>query len=122
LSGQIIVAELEALSASRGIRACALVDSGSGLVWHACGREQADPSVWEAASEYWRLHRRLSTHFTVLGELGAAVMHHTGGVLVLLPCEFAEDMLVACMAEHKDVDWQDWQWRVRGLGEQVKTK
>jgi hypothetical protein len=101
-----------------GVRACALVDSASGLVWHAAG-EVHEPALWEAAMDYWRMYGRLRHHFdAVLGALGAAVMHHRQGVLALLPCgrqDGRDGLVVVCVADHRGVNWSAWQQQVRAL-------
>lgn len=113
---------LAQLLRTEGVRACALVDSASGLVWHAAG-EVHEPALWEAAMDYWRMYGRLRQHFdAVLGPLGAAVMHHQQGVLALLPCGRQEGrqaghdgLVVVCVASHRGVNWAGWQQEVRAL-------
>lgn len=112
---RIIKDAMQALASTRGVEACALVDSGSGLVWHAEGA--AEQPLWEASIDYWRLHCRTSAHFEPLGELRAAVMYHRHKVLALLPCGGADQgLVVVCIAAHVNVDWSDCQRRVRLLG------
>ena len=111
------------LAASPGVRGCAVVDADSGFIWHRCGPDTShlnDP-LWEAAAEYWRLHRRLRPHFTELGDLGAAVLYHHQAVLAVLPCQRDPDVLVICRAEHSKVDWRAWQRGISSLGHRLST-
>lgn len=116
-----IAAELERMSAHPGILGCALVDGGTGLVWHACSSVPNAERVWEAAVDYWRLHDRQKVHFAGLGALGAAVMYHTSGVLAVLPCCTDPDVLLVCHAEHRNVDWLAWQRMVREIGALIRA-
>jgi hypothetical protein len=128
--------ELGALAALEGVKSCALVDSQSGLVWHAVGTEPAAEELWEAAIDYWRLHGRSHTHFAALGELGAAVLYHRHAmpchampchavpcraVLAIIPCAARSDLLVVCIASHQGMNWRDWQRRVRAMGERLNS-
>ncbi len=117
---QILREELGSLAALNGVKSCALVDSQSGLVWHAVGTEPADQPLWEAAIDYWRLHGRSNAHFAALGELGAAVLYHRNAVLAIIPCAARSELLVVCIASHQGMDWRDWQRRVRAMGARLK--
>jgi hypothetical protein len=117
---QILREELGVLAALPGVKACALVDSHSGLVWHSVGGDTVDQTLWEAASDYWRLHGRSQGHFTSLGDLGAALLYHRLAVLAIVPCAARSDLVVACIASHGGVDWREWQRRVRLMGERLK--
>jgi hypothetical protein len=83
---------------------------------HATGGGAVAQLLWEAAIDYWRLHRRMSTHFEALGDLGAAVMYHVHAILVILPCAEQGGLLVVCIASHRSVQWRQWQQRIRELG------
>ena len=118
---QILRDELGALAALGGVKSCALVDSQSGLVWYAAGREPAEETLWEAAIDYWRLHGRSNAHFAALGDLGAAVLYHRNAVLAIIPCAAQSDLLVVCVASHQGVDWRDWQRRIRAMGSRLEA-
>jgi hypothetical protein len=120
MNQQAIQDALQQLLQTGGVRACALVDSTSGLVWHAAGCvSDNDATLWEASIDYWRMYGRLRQHFdAALGELGAAVMYHRRGVLALLPCS-NDGLVVVCVADHRGVDWTSWQRHVRALGGQL---
>lgn len=105
-------------SSNPGIVACALVDGESGLVLQSAGR-QWPTATWEAAIDFWRLHRRHEVHFSELGFLGAVVLHHQSGLVVLLPFGPQEEYLLACISGHKGVDWRAWQASVRELGRRL---
>jgi hypothetical protein len=116
MNERLVQEELKALAAHPGVQACALVEGSSGLVWHATGSRPVAQPLWEAAIDYWRLHRRMSTHFEELGALGAAVMYHLNAMLVILPCADEGELLVVCIAQHRSVNWRAWQQRVREMG------
>lgn len=115
-----IAAGLDRMAAQEGIRACALVEGDTGLVWHATAAA-AGADVWEAAADYWRLHRRQRQRFKGLGELHAVVMYHRHETLAVLPCTREPDLLVVCVAAHGCVDWIRWQAEVRALACEIDT-
>jgi hypothetical protein len=118
---EFIERRVSELAAADGVLAVALVESSSGLVWHASGRETIAASLWEASIDYWRLYQRNQAHFGSLGELGAAVMHHHGGMLAMLPCDADADLFVVCLARHQSVNWLHWQAEVRAFGSQLSN-
>lgn len=120
MKAELISGELDRLAALDGIRACALVEAPSGLVWHATAR-QGREHLWEAAIDYWRLHQRQRVHFQTLGDLHAAVMYHRHEVLAVLPCMREPELLVVCVATHAGVDWLAWQKLVRGLAARLEA-
>ena len=118
---RIIADAVERMSATPGIESCALVQGDSGLVWHACGRTAGAEHLWEAAVDYWRLHRRQQEHFRQLGPLGAAVMYHASGVLAVVPCTDEAELMVVCVGAHAGVDWIHWQRQARALGPLIRA-
>ena len=113
---EVIEKEIKALINEPGVQASALLDGGSGFIWHSASHGMVEPPNWEAAVDYWRLHNRMREHFASLGDLGAAVMYHRKAVLAVFPCGRHQELLVACMAKHAGVDWSSVQRRVRALG------
>jgi hypothetical protein len=110
----------EMLRRHAGIRGCALVDAGSGLVWHT--EPAADSGgLWEAAVDHWRLHRRLSGHFDALGEAGAIVTYHRGATMAMLPCLRDPEVLLVCVAAPSAVDWRSWQDDAHALGRRIRA-
>jgi len=116
-----ITAEIDLIAAQPGIIACALVDAGTGLVWHASSNSPNAEHLWEAAVDYWRLHDRQKVHFAGLGALGAAVMYHADGVLAVFPCCSEPAVLFVSHGEHRNVDWIAQQRMARALGERVRA-
>lgn len=113
--------ELGALVAAPGVKSCAVIDVDTGMVLQVAGAGGAE-SQWEAAVEYWRLHRRIRQHFEALGELGAVVMHHRLGKLVLLPLNAGSELVLACIADERGVDWPGWQRAVRTIAQRLHGK
>lgn len=114
-------AELARMALQPGIEGCALVEAGTGLVWHASGTSADDERVWEAAVDYWRLYERQKAQFTGLGPLGAAVMYHAVGMLVVLPCCVDPAVLLVLHGRHRVVDWIALQRMARVLGALLKS-
>lgn len=121
MNAAFIERRVSELAASEGVLAVALVESSSGLVWHAAGGTTMAPSLWEASIDYWRLYQRNQAHFRDLGELGAAVLYHHGGMLAVMPCDAKADLFVVCFARHQSVNWMHWQAEVRAFGAQLGT-
>lgn len=116
---QQLHAMLEAMAATPGVDGCALVEIDAGMVWHACGAIGDEPALAEAASDYWRLYRRLNGHFSSLGELRATVMVHAQGRLTLLPCGAGRLLVAVSSQQNPQVDWRAWQLRVIDLARQL---
>ena len=108
------------LSRHSGIRGCALVEAGSGLVW-AAEPPHESAGLWEAAVDHWRLHRRLSGHFAALGEAGAIVTYHHGATMAMLPCLRDPDVLLVCVAAPGVVHWRAWQDDAHALGRRIRA-
>lgn len=104
--------ELGALAQLPGLLGCALVDAATGMIWHAKGIAENDPSVGEAAIDFWRLSQRRATQFHALGELRAQVIIHASGRITLAACG-PELVLVTLSAEPDRVAWDQWK---TGLG------
>lgn len=104
------------LAQSPQVQACALVEAASGLVWARAGALDTTEPLWEAATEYWRLHTRLAPHFGSLGPLGAAVLYHHHKLLVVMPCASEPELLLTCVATPKAVDWKAWRALALQLG------
>ncbi len=121
MNSAAIAAKLDAIAAQPGLIACALVDAGTGIVWHASSSSPNADQLWEAAVDYWRLHDRQKMHFAGLGALGAAVMYHVGGVLAVFPCCTDPDLLFVAHGQHNNVDWIAQQRMARSLGELIRT-
>lgn len=116
LSAQELADAVAGLAGTPGLRGCALVDAGAGLVWSVHG-ELADRSgLWEAATDFWRLQMRNAHHFADLGAFGAAVMHHTEGMLAVFECSRDPDLLFVAVGRQGGVDWVRLQLDVRQFG------
>jgi hypothetical protein len=93
------------LAARPGIRGCALVDAGAGMIWTAHGELAASQSLWEAAADHWRLHERNAAHFSCLGTFGAVATYHAEGVMAVFRCATDPDLLFVAVGKHRAVDW-----------------
>ena len=108
-----------------GVRACALVDSGSGLVIEAFGEGAGESRFWEAAVDYWRTHFRVRSNFEEmhgLGEIGAIAIYHAGGTIAMVPCVTVADLVVICIGDSSGVDWREWQRRARRLDTMISGR
>ena len=99
---------LDDMATLPGLEGCALVEIDAGMVWHHAGRIEGVQNFAEAASDYWRLYRRLAGQFVDLGELRASVLMHSRGRLTLLPCGTGM-LLVTLTRQESSVDWAIWQ-------------
>lgn len=114
MKAQAIRDTLDAMAKISGVRSCALVEVEAGMVWHHAGSEHDAQNFAEAASDYWRLYRRLAGQFETLGELKASVLVHARGRLTLLPC--GRDMLLFALTHNQSPpDWRQWQEQARQL-------
>ena len=109
---------LDSMAELAGVAGCALVEVGPGMVWHAAGQSEQMHILSEAASDYWRLYKRLDNHFTELGDMRAAVFMHVHGRITLIPC--GKDMLLVALTHEKAaVDWSEWQNKTKQLAQLV---
>ena len=83
MNTQQVSAELAGMALTPGVKACALVDSATGMVYLSAGSHPQIDAIAEAASDYWRLHQRSGVPFAGLGPLQAISMIHRDGVLSL---------------------------------------
>lgn len=105
-----------------GVRACALVEASSGLVWSRSGDIDSGEPLWEAAAEYWRLHQRLEVHFVdTLGELGGCVLYHRRGLLAIVPCSADPALVLVAIGQARAVDWRRWQQQALQLGQRLRA-
>lgn len=109
---------LEAMATMPGVEGCALVEIDAGMVWHHAGQIEGVQFMAEAASDYWRLYRRLASQFEDLGALQASLLVHTNGRITLLPCGNGM-LLVALTRPHAATDWSAWQTQARALAQLV---
>ena len=109
---------LEDMAGLTGVAGCALVEVGTGMVWHAAGQTERMHILSEAASDYWRLYKRLDNHFTELGDMRAAVFMHLHGRITLIPCGKGM-LLVGLTHETTAVDWSEWQSKTKHLAQFV---
>src|SRR5690606_15094680 len=111
---------IEEMAHMPGVDGCALVEIGTGMVWHhAVGFDDVELFA-EAASDYWRLYTRLSPHFESMGKLRASIMVHKKGRLTLLPC--SDGMLLLALTGPKaQLDWMQWQKKVQILASLVEA-
>lgn len=111
---------LDAMAQTPGVDGCALVEVETGMVWHHAGHIEDVQTFAEAASDYWRLHDRLSPQFEKLGGLRASIMIHQHGRLTLLPC--GKGMLLLALTGHQTgTDWIQWQKQTRELALLVES-
>jgi hypothetical protein len=115
-----LAAAIAELSATAGLRGCAIVEAQTGMVW-AAGGELADHiSLWEAASDHWRLHRRNASHFEAIGPFGAYAAYHAQGNLVIFPCSTEPELLVVTVGRSRSVDWTLVKQKGLRLGRQIR--
>lgn len=121
VSSQTLAELVSQLAALRGLRGCALVEAEAGLVWTAQGELANRDALWEAASDFWRLQMRNARHFADLGDFGAAVMHHSDGMLALFRCCRDPDLLFVAVGRQGSVDWIGLQRKAAEIGRIVSA-
>ena len=110
---------VDTLAQRPGIRGCALVEADSGMVWTAPGELAAQASLWEAASDHWRLHRRHAAHFGCLGDFIAVALYHADGLIAVFRCAADPELLFIAVGQHRAVDWPTLQRMGMRIGELV---
>ena len=81
-----VMAHLQALVDYPGIEGCALVETATGMVWHAAGNYPELERIGEAAIEFWRIQDRLKVNLHSLGSLKSAAYSFSNRVVALFPC------------------------------------
>jgi hypothetical protein len=122
VSGPALTALLAELAALPGLHGCALVEADTGFVWTAQGKLAGHDGLWEAATDFWRLQMRNAGHFAELGEFGAAVMHHTAGMLAVFRCCREPEVLFVAVGRQGAVDWIDLQRRAARVGRVIAPR
>lgn len=113
---------VEEMAMQPGIRGCALVDAGAGMIWTAHGELAANQSLWEAAANHWRLHQRHREHFDCLGPFAAVATHHADGVMAVFCCSTDPELLFVAVGRHRAVDWPTLQRMGLRLGQLVSSR
>lgn len=113
---QILRQQLDDMAELPGVEGCALVEVDTGMVWRATGQSEKMQILSEAASDYWRLYKRLNLNaqFAELGEMRASVFMHMHSRITLMPCG-KDILLVALTRENTAVNWHEWQNRGKQL-------
>lgn len=91
-----------------GVDGCALVDADTGMVWVHGGDMQAIEQLGEAAIEFWRVQRRLASHFAPFGPLQSTAYSFADRVVALFPCLATPPLVLVCVARKKGIDWPRW--------------
>lgn len=108
-----------ALAQRPGIRGCAVVEADSGMVWTAHGELAGNTSLWEAASDHWRLQGRHASHYACLGGVIAAALYHADGLVALFRCATDPELLFIAVGQHRAVDWPTLQRMGMRIGDLV---
>ena len=106
---------LEQFASLNGLMGCAVLDAETGMAWKAAGDARSVQSVCEAATDYWRLHRRQEREFdSVLGPLVMQMIFHSRGRVTIVPC--STSLLFVCLTREPDkVDWSAWKQKLAEL-------
>ena len=110
-----VKAHLQALADFPGIDGCALVETATGMVWHAAGNYPELERIGEAAVEFWRIQDRLTAHLSTLGTLRSAAYSFSSRVVALFPCSEKAGLVLVCVAAKGDIGWQAWSVKVDAL-------
>jgi hypothetical protein len=110
---------IDQIGAVTGVRGCALVEIGSGMVWHTAGDVPDLERLGETASEYWRLHSRLAQNLSALGTPAVGLFAFTHGTLALQPCSKKLEVLLVAVMDQARMDWSAWNKGVDALKEHL---
>lgn len=111
---------LGVLASHPGIRACALVDADTGMVWYHAGELPDIERTGEAAIELWRVQTRLSPYFSALGALQSAAYSFLNSTIALFPC-LPNPLVLVCIASKQSIDWAPWGENVKSLKKVLAT-
>lgn len=117
MNSQRISAELASMALTPGVRACALVDSATGMVYLSAGSHGQIDSIAEAASDYWRMHERSGIPFAALGPLQGISLIHRDGLLSVLPCN--SSIVMATLSGRMELDIGGWFRKVANIGRMI---
>lgn len=118
MNQQHIAQELASMAETSGVIACALVEISTGMVYASAGKHPGIDCLAEAASDYWRLYKRIQANFDDFGPLEAVSAQHKRGVMSLIPC--SEGLVVATVSLPSKLDWRVWSAKVKVLGALLK--
>jgi len=116
-----VAVALAGLCRQAGVEGCTLVEASSGTVHSTSGSTRGSGSVWEAATDYWRLYHRQQRHFAPWGCLRAAVFVHDRGAIGVLPCCDEPPLVVVVSARADGVDWEECERLTRALGAALRS-
>ena len=116
-----IAAIVKDLAAFKDIDGCALVETNTGMVWHCAGRLPDIERVAEAAVEFWRIQRRLSSHLAGLGSLRSVACSFSNRVVALFPCCEEPNLMLVCVAAKGTIAWSEWSLRAADLRKALVT-
>ncbi|MCK9515398.1 MAG: hypothetical protein WCZ18_06130 [Ottowia sp.] len=105
---------LEIMTQTPGIRACALVKTTTGTIWHRAGDAPELAEMAHAAAEHWELYRGRGRTFRGMGPLVAGIMIHEDGRMTLLPCG-NQLILLILTDQNPSLDWDKLQRRAHNL-------
>jgi hypothetical protein len=118
MNSKYLRGKIDSMAKTFGIEGCAVVEVSAGMVWHAAGQIEDLPRLAEAASDYWRLYRRLKSNFDSLGDMQGCVLLHATHRITMVAC--GEDMIILTISKEScPVDWPAWDVRVQQLGQLV---
>ncbi len=117
-----IAIHVQKLASFAGVQGCALVEAGSGMVWHHAGQLPDIEHIGEAAVEFWRVHQRLSIQLVSLGGLKSAAYSFADHVVALFPCGEAPARVLICVAAKTGVAWTEWGVQVLALRQALIIK
>lgn len=116
MNSKYLRGKIDSMAKTPGIEGCAVVEVSAGMVWHAAGPINDLPRLTEAASDYWRLYRRLKPNFESLGEMQGCVLIHATHRITMVTC--GADMIILTVSkESAQVDWPAWNLRIQQLRE-----
>lgn len=106
---------LDQFASLDGLMGCGVLDAETGMAWKTSGDAKSVQFVCEAATDYWRLHRRQQREFdSLLGPLVMQMIFHSRGRITIVQC--THSLLFVCLTREPDrVDWSLWKRKLADL-------
>lgn len=110
--------ELQNITKTPGIEACALVVIETGMVLLNTSKDRDFEVIAEGSRDYWVLQHRNGHVFKPIGDVKIIFVFHKKRVISVQAC--VGKTLLITLAETKGVDWNQWQKVIRPLMQKVK--
>ncbi len=114
MKSKYIMAKIDSMAKSPGVVGCAVVETHTGMVWHASGSLANLIPLTESTTDYWRLYQRNKSTFDIFGPLDYLELALHDHAIRLHAC--GNDMMFTTLClRQNSIDWDQWTQRIRQL-------